>query len=169
MFTEKIIFPVGILVGKTILTEAILEEETFAHTLKAPHLAGIDTGRFDDEGYYSAALLASRLQVPGLFEARLEHDPRFRDLVEDYADAHDLEVQQVTAAKIHPVSPEIVENLHRLDGNKLLANSSILEKRRSDFRKEAVADEGGSSGASEDGLHRERGPGKKQGRDKGDL
>ena len=153
MFTEKITFLLGFLIGKTVFTEAVLEEETFGHTLRATHLPGIDTSRFDDEAYFAAAKLATRLSIPGLFEARLEHDPDFRELVEEYAEAREMKVKLVTAAKIHPVSAEMIEQLNRHDGRLLLAVSSLLEERRSDFRKETLALPDGPPGASKDGLH----------------
>lgn len=153
MFSEKITFPVGILVGKTVFTQAVLEEEVFGHTLRASGLPGVDTGRLDDAPYFTLARLAVRLKVPGLFEARLQHDAEFKEWVEEYAENHDLKVKQVTAAMVHPVSVETVDRLHRIDGRLLLAASAVLEDRRSEFRKEALALQDGDSGAHEDGLH----------------
>lgn len=163
LFSEKIIFPVGILVGNKLFTEAVLEEENFGHTLRASTMTGLDTSRMEDEGYFSAAKLAIRLTVPGLFEARMEHDEDFKLLVEDYAEVRDIKVKAVTAAKIHPVSAEIVEGLHRVDGRVLLAVSAILEERRAEFRKNLLTNPDGHPGAAKDGVLGKRGAGEEPG------
>ena len=168
MFSEKLSFHVGILVGKKVFTEAVLEEETFGHTLRASSMVGLDTGRLDDEAYFSAAKLAVRLTVPGLFEARLESDETFRELVEEYAEARDLKVKAVTAAKIHPVSAEMIEELHRHDGRQLLAISSMLEERRADFRKDALAVPNGPAGHAKARIPGGGGAGEEPGGSKGD-
>lgn len=163
MFSEKITLPEGILIGSTVLTEVVIEEETFGHTLKATAIKGLNFNRMEEEDYFSAAKMAVRLTVPGLFEARMEHDESFRELVEEYAEARDIKVSQVTAAKVHPVSPELIEELHPRDGRVLLAYNSILEARRADFRKEATTIPDGPVGAAKDGLHRGGGAGEESG------
>lgn len=169
MFNEKITLVDGILLGGQLFTEAVLAEETFKHTLQASKLPGIDVSRLDDEAYYAAALFAVRLTVPGLFETRMKHDPAFKELVEEYAEAAEVKIKQVTAAKVNPVSAEIVEGLSRFDGRLLLGASAILVKRRADFRKKALATPDGHLGPKKAGVHGGRGPGEKPGGDKGDL
>jgi sugar/nucleoside kinase (ribokinase family) len=154
MFTEKITFPAGILVGKTIFKEAVLEEETFGHTLRASSMPGVDTSRFDDGAYFNASVLAARLKVAGLFEARLAHDEGFRELVEEYSESNGVDFRRVTSSQVHPVSAGMIEALSRVDGRLILAASAILEKRRSDFRKEAVATEAESDSPPGAGVHR---------------
>jgi hypothetical protein len=169
MFTEKIIFPDGIIVGGVLFTEAILEEEEFGHTLRASSLPDIDTNRLDDQAYYAAALLAVRLKVPGLFEARMRYDDGFKELVETYAEDLEMPPERMTAARVHPVSAELIEGLSRGDGRKLLAASAVLSTRRAEFRKEALAVPDGLLSADEAGVSGKGAAVKESGGDQGDT
>jgi len=169
MFSEKITLPVGILVGKTEFTEILLEEETFGHTLRATDLKGLDHSRMESDAYFSAAKMAVRITVPGLFQARMEHDEDFAELVEEYAEARGIKPALVTPAQVHPVSPEMIEALHPRDGRVLLAYNSILEARRSEFRNAATAVEDRPLGHAEDRLHGGGDTGEEHGRSERDT
>jgi hypothetical protein len=163
MFTEKITLPVGILVGGTVLTDVLLVEETFGHTLQASSMPGLDTDRMNDDGYFLAAKMAVRLTVPGLFEARMASDETFQSLVDDYAEARSIKAKAVTAAQVHPVTPELIEGMHPRDGRVLTVYNSLLEDRRSDFRKKALALPGKPAGTAKVGLHGSGSTGKESG------
>lgn len=169
MFTEKITFSDGIIVNKQLFTEAVLEEEVFNHTLRASSLPGIDSSRLDDQAYFAAALLAVRLKISGLFEARLAHDAPFKEMVEEFAEATGRPLKQITAAQIHPVSAEMVEELSRVDGRLLLMTTSTLSQRRAEFRNAALAAADGSDLPVENGVPGSGDPAEEPGGNPGDL
>jgi len=169
MFTEKITFPDGIIVGNQLFTEAVLDEEVFKHTLAASSLPCIDVNSLDDQKYFSAALLAVRLNIGGLFEARMKHDEAFREMVEEFAEDSGRKVKDVTAGQIHPVSVDMIEKLSRLDGRILLAASATLTQRRAEFRTQALASEDGRVVSSENGVPGTGDQAKEPGGDQGNL
>lgn len=152
MFTEKITFPDGILVGNKLFIEAVLEEEVFSHALQASSLPDIDFARLDNPAYYSAALIAARLAIPGLFEERMEKDADFRAMVEEFAEKTDRQVKEVTPSHVCPVTVEMIETLSRADGRKIMAASNILTNRRADFRTQALTAADGRIVPAENGL-----------------
>lgn len=59
-------FPEGILVNGTLLTDFVLEEHQFRHSLELASDPAIELQRLDDPVYYQAAVLSRRLVVSGL-------------------------------------------------------------------------------------------------------
>lgn len=169
MFTEKITFIDGILIGNKLFDEGILEEEIFSHTLQASTLPNIDVDRLDNPAYYSAALLAVRLKIPGLFEARLESDEAFAEMVEEFAENTGRKIEDVTPNQICPVTVEMIENLSRIDGRMLMATSSDLAQRRADFRAKTLAAVDGRIVPPENGLPGAGDPEQESGRDSVNL
>lgn len=169
MFTEKITFSNGIIISKQLFTEAVLEEEVFSHTLRASSLPGIDSSRLEDQAYFAAALLAVRLKVPGLFEARITADDGFREMAEEYAESTNKTIKQVTAVHLHPVSAELIENLSRADGRLLLMTTATLAQRREEFRSQTLAATNGPAVPDETRVPGVGDPAEKPGRDKGDI
>lgn len=118
MFSEKGIFPDGILSEGRILRDFQLQEETFRHTLEVGNDPAIDNDLCNDAAYFSAAVLSKRVTVDGL----------------------------------ETVTPQTILDLSGDDGQYLMMLSALLDKRREDFRSQAVGMADGRSADGEAGL-----------------
>lgn len=143
-------FPVGIEVGGKYFQSYRLEEEKLAHKLAVFTDPALGRDALLNPAIQAAALLARRLHVDGLFDARFAAEADFKERVKEYARERKMKPAEVTAADIHPVTVDMVNELCADDGNEISVAASLLVQRRADFRSKAGSKKSAGDGDGTD-------------------